>query len=237
MLSTNAVARSWPLEKYAKFIYNGESGGQAESQGYWKQFSSAEGGFEALQVSLLESNMIVREGKVMHESFSLFNASKWLKGIVKGDSMLFLYRMNNDCRRFRIKFKRSADRLAIENCRHFVFEISPKIPVRELPASTESDSQVPMEDSQLILSDSQPTNRGTTDSAGCGSASVGLTLPVLANKITSVESRLDAVQSGSNLIAPQDQLSLMIRLCLTDSNFPDFVEAVEKELKSLTSLE
>ena len=56
-------------------------------------------------------------------------------------------------------------------------------------------------------------------------------------QITSVESRLDAVQSGSNLIAPQDQLNLMIRLCLTDSNFPDFVEAVEKELKSLTSLE
>lgn len=56
-------------------------------------------------------------------------------------------------------------------------------------------------------------------------------------QITSVESRLDAVQSSSNLITPQDQLSLMIRLCLTDSNFPDFVEAVEKELKSLTSLE
>ena len=56
-------------------------------------------------------------------------------------------------------------------------------------------------------------------------------------QITSIESRLDAAQSGSNLIAPQDQLSLMIRLCLTDSNFPDFVEAVEKELKSLTSLE
>lgn len=52
-------------------------------------------------------------------------------------------------------------------------------------------------------------------------------------QITLVESRLDAVQSGSNLIAPQDQLSLMIRLCLTDSNFPDFVEAVEKELKAL----
>ena len=34
-----------------------------------QQFSSAEGGFEALQVSLLESNMIVREGKVMHVSF------------------------------------------------------------------------------------------------------------------------------------------------------------------------
>lgn len=34
-----------------------------------QQFSSAEGGFEALQVSLLESNMIVCEGKVMHVSF------------------------------------------------------------------------------------------------------------------------------------------------------------------------
>ncbi|XP_022808314.1 meiotic recombination protein REC114-like [Stylophora pistillata] len=251
MLSTNAVVRSWPLEKYAKFIYAGESGGQSRSQGYWKQFSSAEGGCDTLQLSLLESNMIVRDGKVMHESFSLFNASKWLKAIVKGDSMLFFYKMNNDCRRFRIKFNKSTDRSAIENCHHFVSEISPQIPVRELPVSTESDSQVPMEDSQPISLDSQPTNRGTTDGASCGSATVGLTLPALASEgvglqvlssyflvqITSVESRLDAVHSGSHLDIPQDQLSLMIRLCLTDSNFPDFVEAVEKELKNLTSSE
>lgn len=70
-----------------------------------------------------------------------------------------------------------------------------------------------------------------------GEETLSLTSIFFLSQITSVESRLDAVQSGSNLIAPQDQLSLMIRLCLTDSNFPDFVEAVEKELKSLTSLE
>ena len=41
------------------------------------------------------SNHIIQSLFVnFQESFSLFNASKWLKGIVKGDSMLFLYRMN-----------------------------------------------------------------------------------------------------------------------------------------------
>ena len=56
-------------------------------------------------------------------------------------------------------------------------------------------------------------------------------------QITSLESRVDALQSGSHIAVPQNQLSLMIRLCLTDSNFPAFVAAVERELKNLTSTE
>ena len=34
---------------------------------------------------------------------------------------------------------------------------------------------------------------------------------------------------------PTDQLGQFIRLCLTDSNFPAFVDAVEKELANMTS--
>jgi hypothetical protein len=33
---------------------------------------------------------------------------------------------------------------------------------------------------------------------------------------------------------PTEQLGGFIRLCLTDANFPGFVEAVEKELNSMT---
>lgn len=32
---------------------------------------------------------------------------------------------------------------------------------------------------------------------------------------------------------PTEQLGAFIRLCLTDSNFPGFVEAVEKEMNSV----
>ena len=32
---------------------------------------------------------------------------------------------------------------------------------------------------------------------------------------------------------PTEQLGAFIRLCLTDSNFPGFVEAVERELNSI----
>ena len=34
---------------------------------------------------------------------------------------------------------------------------------------------------------------------------------------------------------PTEQLSAFIRLCLSDSNFPGFVEAVEKELNQIQS--
>ncbi|KAJ7382498.1 hypothetical protein OS493_034660 [Desmophyllum pertusum] len=170
----------------------------------------------------------------------LFNANKWLKAVVKGDSMLFMYKMNNDCRRFRIKFNKSSARSAMENCRQFISEISPQIPVREMPvaASAESDSQMHMEDSQFVSPDSQHvTNRGTAGSISCSSttsaSASGLTLPDLANKITSSEPGRDAAQASGHIDIPQDQLSLMIRLCLTDSNFPAFVEAVEKETDQL----
>ncbi len=33
---------------------------------------------------------------------------------------------------------------------------------------------------------------------------------------------------------PTEHLESFIRLCLTDANFPSFVEAVESELKSIT---
>ena len=56
-------------------------------------------------------------------------------------------------------------------------------------------------------------------------------------QVTSSETHRDTNQSRMHIDVPQDQLSLMIRLCLTDSNFPAFVEAVEKELTNLTSSE
>ena len=56
-------------------------------------------------------------------------------------------------------------------------------------------------------------------------------------QISSSESRQDdSLLSGQNAV-PKDRLSLLIRLCLTDNNFPAFVEAVEKELTDLTSSE
>ena len=56
-------------------------------------------------------------------------------------------------------------------------------------------------------------------------------------QVTSSETHRHTNQSRMHIDVPQDQLSLMIRLCLTDSNFPAFVEAVEKELTNLTSSE
>lgn len=79
----------------------------------------------------------------------------------------------------------------MENCRHFISAISPQIPVREMPvaAGPESDSQVQMEDSQIVSPDSQQVSRGTKRDAGYSSTASatasGLTLPDLAQKVYS----------------------------------------------------
>ena len=79
----------------------------------------------------------------------------------------------------------------MENCRQFITEISSQIPVREISAGacTESDSQVQIEDSQLISPESQHAQvtrvaGATAVSSSTAGASVrGLTLPDLANKV------------------------------------------------------
>ncbi|XP_068735713.1 meiotic recombination protein REC114-like [Montipora capricornis] len=231
MLCETQAVKSWPLEKYAKFIATGEAQlTQTNKQGYWKQFSPPSEGSSCLQMSLLQSNMVVSNGKVIHENISLFNAKKWLQAVVKGDSMLIIYKMSNDCRRFRIKFSKSNERSATENCRQFIAEISPQISVREIStgSSTESDSQVPMDvDSQLVSPESQHVQSNRVVD--------GLTLSDLARKVSSSESRDCSHQCYGHVGVPKDRLNLLIRLCLTDSNFPAFVEAVEKELTSLSS--
>ena len=87
-----------------------------------------------------------------------------------------------------MKFSKTSDRSAMENCRQFISAVSPQIPVREMPVATgpESDSQVQMEDSQVVSPDSQQVSRGSKRDAGNSSqlsAGNGLTLPDLAQKV------------------------------------------------------
>lgn len=102
---------------------------------------------------------------------------------LSGSSIALFLSPQNDSRRFRIKFGKSSDRSAIEHCRQFVSEISSQISVREISteACVESDSQVQMEDSQLISPESQHALLSRDAAAGAGAR--GLTLPDLANKV------------------------------------------------------
>ena len=57
-------------------------------------------------------------------------------------------------------------------------------------------------------------------------------LRTILKSIQSEQKSLGKAYSASNF--PTGQLGAFIRLCLTDSNFPGFVEAVEKEMNSIT---
>ena len=89
---------------------------------------------------------------LMQESFSLWEAQKWLKIITKGDSAMFIYRLKvrhntmyiiilcvlyvciqNENRRFRIKFSpMSSLTSSLETCRQFVTLLAPLVPIREM---------------------------------------------------------------------------------------------------------
>ena len=106
--------------------------------------------------------------------------------------LFFPYQQNDSSRRFRVKFSKSTDRSATEICRQFINEISSQVSVREISVgtSTESDSQVQMEDSQVISPDSQHAqiNRAagpsTVSSCSAGASARGQTLSDLANKVS-----------------------------------------------------
>lgn len=105
--------------------------------------------------------------------------------------ILFLTCIQNDHRRFRVKFGKSTERSATENCRQFVTEISLQIPVREISTATnfESDSHVQMEDPQLTLPDSlhaqvsRAAGPSAMDISMAGTRPRGLSLSDLAIKV------------------------------------------------------
>ncbi|KAK3699601.1 hypothetical protein QZH41_014298, partial [Actinostola sp. cb2023] len=130
-------------------------------------------------------------------------------------------------RRFRIKFsKTSLSQSSTESCRDFVKTMSGSFSVKEVPV-TEQDSQVPMEDSQSF-----PSSQSSSASADL--TGTGTSLADIARK-SSRPSDMQKAYESTNI--PTSRLGLFIRLCLTDSNFPAFVEAVEKELSELVPTE
>ena len=246
---------------------------------------------------------------LIQESFSLWEAQKWLKIITKGDSAMFIYRLKvghstyismyiimcvlyvciqTENRRFRIKFSpMSSLTSSLETCRQFVTLLAPLVPIREMSdvcstrgkdtstRAMESDSQFD-EDSQMLNSSQivalgydphlqrqrshnipphsqEVTHRGS----GVGTSTIQpdesklIPVPDIATVLSQPPSifysiffsLVQLLQTEGKTLGrayadtnfPTEQLGRFIRLCLTDSNFPGFVESVEKELNSMAN--
>ncbi|XP_031558719.1 meiotic recombination protein REC114-like [Actinia tenebrosa] len=227
-----SISRFWPLERFSRCISmssTGQSSLSHRNPANWKEISKDNS--SDLQISYTDSNHLIisymsKGQNQILENFSLFESKKWLRAAVKGDSVLFMYKHNDSTRRFRIKFSTTSSQSSTDSCHDFVSKMSLHFDVREIPV-TEGESQIPMEDSQMLTSSQQS---GTSDDV----TGAVMTLTEVAGKSTrSCSNDFPKAYESSNI--PTSRLGLFMRLCLTDSNFPAFVEEVEKELLDLTS--
>ena len=83
--------------------------------------------------------------------------------------------------------------------------------------------------SQLLSSQGQETGTCLSDHGDNAVSVSALADATLGHK------RLPMSTAYANTDYPTEQLSSFIQLCLTDPNFPAFVEKVEEELKKITN--
>ncbi|KAL5013118.1 hypothetical protein ScPMuIL_007388 [Solemya velum] len=135
-----------------------------------------------------------------------------MRGISKGDSLLVLYRLKGDTRRFRIKFSDTPDKSSSAHAR-ICFEILSKLfPIK---MSVEENKSGVVADIPCLTLEG---NASLGDIGKVLSSNVGAKLPLAYHQHTSL---------------PTEHIGTFLKLCLSDVNFPAFVEAVDKELSIL----
>ncbi|XP_070557260.1 meiotic recombination protein REC114-like [Ptychodera flava] len=174
---------------------------------------------------LLESkNMILSSGNTIHENYSLLNASDWMRAISKGDSVLFACRIKNEIRRFRIQFKKTSHKTAIQHCHDCSHVLATYIRVKNANLATSSADG----DSQL-----EDLNKETDTGETCR-LNGEVSLQDVAKAVTVPGSfNLPIAYQHCNIQIPKEKLQALLRLCLTDADFPAFVGCVEKELQEI----
>ncbi|CAI8031980.1 Meiotic recombination protein REC114 [Geodia barretti] len=232
-------ARLWPVEKYARFVSNQQTSGGTgltakKSDGIWQHYSSNEG---SIQLALVESNHLM----------------------ISSGTMIF-----TDSRRFRVKFAPiPPSTAAFETCRQFSAVMAPVVlSIREMeaggfaardmgtsahdkvgstPCALEGDSQFlgygeDFESTQVISetqSSEMPNMTAGTGPILIPDESSLIPVPDIGKVVQTQGKSLGRAYADTNL--PTEQLGQFIRLCLTDANFPAFVESVERELNCMTN--
>ncbi|XP_022247447.1 uncharacterized protein LOC106464078 isoform X1 [Limulus polyphemus] len=150
------------------------------------------------------------------ETVSLFNGKYWLRGVVKGDSMLIVNKLKIESRRFRVQFYSDIGRSAIEQCEDCVKILSNHIPFKYnlLSPFSQPPSIKPQVHAKKILGE--------------------VTASLMIQAVTK-ETELPRAYQHTNI--PVNQIKSLLFLCLCDPNFPAFVRQVQKALHEIKEME
>ncbi|XP_046362913.2 meiotic recombination protein REC114-like [Haliotis rufescens] len=212
------MSEVWKIEKYARYLTTPSAPGK----GQWQQYDDNDGD---LVLTLTDSSHLVlcRSTTVM-ESHSLVTARAWMRGMTKRDSMLLMYKVANETRRFRLKFYGCDGRTAEKQCAVCAEKLSKFFPVK-------MDSQTTK--SMEITS----TNEKSKDAVSPQRTQVELiqgevTLGKMAQVVSGhLKARLPVAYQHCDF--PPEEIKTVIRLCLTDPSFPAFVQQVDTQLQKL----
>ncbi|XP_078656925.1 meiotic recombination protein REC114-like [Branchiostoma floridae x Branchiostoma belcheri] len=229
--------RVWKLLRYGRFVASdGPTASRKDEkpkpQGTWKLFGSDDG---VLSLSLTETNhLLLTKGAEVLEGFSLHNAPQWLKAVHKGDSLLFVSKLNNQSRMFRVQVAPSGEQSGIACCAECVRELSKYLPVNTSVISTPVESRDKGDDRQK-KDKKEDTDTGAVITKETLQITDGrVTVSDMAKILTgTVTCDLPLAYQQTNLCTDPGDMDAILRLCLTDSNFPAFVGQVETRMQEI----
>ncbi|XP_041361976.1 meiotic recombination protein REC114-like [Gigantopelta aegis] len=268
------MASSWKLERYARYVTNIPGG-------HWQYYDDAK---EELRLTLTDSDhLVLFQGYTVMESLSLKTSKAWMRGMVKTDSMLLMYKVQvrnatarvkfftprilnlshwEETRRFSVKFHASDPAIGKAICDDCLQKLANYFPIKmasESQTSLTSNSIHDMTDyvkgekdgekkkemvSTLYANDQKkrtvlqgqnvssiaeekPENENKVKKLS-GDVTLGQIAEVVTGK---VNTELPAAYQQCNV--SKENISTMVRLCLTDPAFPAFVDSVEQELNKI----
>ena len=146
--------------------------------------------------SSIHSFLFIHLLQSFQENFSLIDARQWLKGVTKGDSMLFVCKAKDGNRRFRIKFAVTVDQSSILACKSCCEVLESFFSIKE--ASNVASMEPGRSLSQYTMSDIQTQQLLTSLGS---SQEICKTFP--SQNVVSMETNMDT----QPLTVPQKELS------------------------------
>ncbi|XP_064597704.1 meiotic recombination protein REC114-like [Liolophura sinensis] len=206
----------WPIQRYARFVSPDTHLSQSRASGDWEFYDSSR---DRLMLSVTNSNhLVLTQGKTMLENHSLSQSKPWIRGVAKSDSLLILYKVQGQTRRFRVKFEEGDG--ACVSCQA---KLSKFFPIKVTPLTDSNADKIPVKNSQL--DDEYKKNLSDPPIVLTGEVTLGK----LAEVVTGLTKfQLPDAYKHSHL--NPDYLDTFVRLCLADPSFPGFVGQVEKSL-------
>ncbi|XP_065114075.1 meiotic recombination protein REC114 [Paramisgurnus dabryanus] len=227
---TEPTTRVWKLKRYGRFLPNGKAKASWKGTGCaWKIFESSESSGQ-LDFSILASaHLLISQGQELLEGFSLLDAQSFLKVQHKSDSLLFSITVKGESRLIRLQFDGRTRAVAARFCEEAVERLQDYLPVEEHMTTRSAAESTPTEPGASTQETQAPEDEPRAAPA----------LPIEALSIKQLaqyflgERELSLPMAYHQSTLPPKDLEALLRLCLLDSDFPAFVEEVEKKLKEI----